>query len=101
LIPNPPSSTEQQIIKGQLRVVNLLGILTVANPVARHFKSFTHGVEVKSKDMWGNANGRNTPLASQASNRRLADLQYLCELPGSQKFFALFHDFDRILTQTH
>ena len=40
----------QQILKGHLRVVDTLSVLTVSNAMAWHLQRLTHSVEMKTND---------------------------------------------------
>jgi hypothetical protein len=64
----------------------------MTDSVTRDVQSLTHSVEVKANYVRSNPNGRNAPLASKSSHRRLAHLQYLGKLASSKEFFTFFHD---------
>src|SRR4030095_13282418 len=86
------SAQHCQVLKRQLRIVNWFDVFSVADSVTRDVQSLTHGIQVKTNDVRGNANGRNAPLASKSSHCCLAHLQYLGKLTSSKEFFTLFHD---------
>ena len=59
----------RQIVKRQLRIVDLLSEFSVTNSVSRDVQRFTHGVEMETDYMRCDPNGRDAPLASKPSHR--------------------------------
>ena len=81
----------RQIVKRQLRIVDLFCEFAMTDSVTRHIQRFAHGVEVETNYVGRDANGRDAPLARKPSHCRLANLQHLGKLASGKEFFTLFH----------
>jgi len=90
---HPDSFIEQfeQIVEGQLRVINPFLILTMPNSGTRNLKGLAYSIQVKADYSWSQTHRRDATLASQTSHCRFAHLQNFGKLTCSEKLFAIVH----------
>src|SRR6266567_3089952 len=86
-----PGSTQQQIVKRQLRIIDVCLAQIAANPITRHVERFTHRIKMKPDDSRRQTHRWDATLLSEAIHRGFAHLKYFSELVRGQEFFTIFH----------
>src|SRR2546422_618348 len=86
-----PGSTQQQIVKRQLRVIDVCFAQIAANAIPWHVKRFAHRIKMKADDSGRQTHGWDASLLSEPIHGGFAHLQYFGELVRGQEFFTIFH----------